>query len=213
MMRRNSAIGAQRSDSSTLRRTATARSLAAGSAVRAASCTIACAIFSIMLRFAVGRIRPGMPTRSPPCTSTSARAKDTTNARSSLLHSVRAEVNVHRRRAVGPEPHRCARLPIRAREHRDDRRAPSGANRRCCAGSPDTKRRYCQKFSPGPARRRPCSPWMTVEATRRASRMSRGIAPRACGLADSGLSNRSGLDVARLEFRHSTIRCAPSAAE
>src|SRR5580700_11134853 len=43
------------------------------------------------------------------------------------------------------------------------------------AGSPETKRRYCQKFSPGPARRRPCRPWMTVAATRRASRISRGI--------------------------------------
>src|SRR5262249_20558058 len=38
------------------------------------------------------------------------------------------------------------------------------------------KRRYCQKFSPGPARRRPCSPWMMVAATRRASRISRGMA-------------------------------------
>src|ERR1700742_3423326 len=37
------------------------------------------------------------------------------------------------------------------------------------------KRRYCQKFSPGPARRRPCTPWMTDEATRRASSTSRGI--------------------------------------
>src|SRR5580692_7380759 len=43
------------------------------------------------------------------------------------------------------------------------------------AGSPETKRRYCQKFSPGPARRRPCRPWMTVAATRRASSISRGI--------------------------------------
>src|SRR5712671_8066109 len=37
------------------------------------------------------------------------------------------------------------------------------------------KRRYCQKFSPGPGRRRPWSPWMTVAATRRASRISRGM--------------------------------------
>src|SRR3974390_2221267 len=37
------------------------------------------------------------------------------------------------------------------------------------------KRRYCQKFSPGPARRRPCRPWITVAATRRASSTSRGI--------------------------------------
>src|SRR5262245_54234786 len=37
------------------------------------------------------------------------------------------------------------------------------------------KRRYCQKFSPGPARRRPCRPWMTVAATRRASSTRRGM--------------------------------------
>src|SRR5262249_2222320 len=43
------------------------------------------------------------------------------------------------------------------------------------AGSPDRKRRYCQKFSPGPARLRPCSPWMTVAAMRRASRIRRGM--------------------------------------
>src|SRR5262245_10865833 len=36
------------------------------------------------------------------------------------------------------------------------------------------KRRYCQKFSPGPARLRPCRPWMTVAAMRRASRIRRG---------------------------------------
>src|SRR5215468_725168 len=36
------------------------------------------------------------------------------------------------------------------------------------------KRRYCQKFSPGPARLRPCRPWMTVAAIRRASRIRRG---------------------------------------
>src|SRR5262252_10214428 len=38
-----------------------------------------------------------------------------------------------------------------------------------------TKRRYCQKFSPGPARLRPCRPWMTVAAMRRASRIRRGM--------------------------------------
>src|SRR5215472_565771 len=41
-------------------------------------------------------------------------------------------------------------------------------------GSPDRKWRYCQKFSPGPARFRPCRPWMTVAAIRRDSRMRRG---------------------------------------
>src|SRR5690348_7549313 len=64
-----------------------------------------------------------------------------------------------------------------------------------CADSPEVKRRYCQKFSPGPARRRPCKPWITVEATRRASRMSRGIAlaseraaPVACPTAAFSIS-------------------------
>src|SRR3954454_7967785 len=66
---------------------------------------------------------------------------------------------------------------------------PSRAERRQStrrAGSPEMKRRYCQKFSPGPARRRPCSPWMTVAAMRRASRIRRGIdsaSGRACPLA------------------------------
>src|SRR5215211_7724771 len=43
------------------------------------------------------------------------------------------------------------------------------------AGSPERKRRYCQKFSPGPARFLPCRPWMTVAAMRRASRIKRGM--------------------------------------
>ena len=45
----------------------------------------------MMLRLALGCIRPGMPTRSPPCTSTSDSANATTIARSSLLHSLRCE--------------------------------------------------------------------------------------------------------------------------
>src|SRR3954467_7621788 len=54
---------------------------------------------------------------------------------------------------------------------------PSRAERRQStrrAGSPETKRRYCQNCSPGPARLRPCRPWITVAAIRRASRMRRG---------------------------------------
>src|SRR5215470_20202680 len=79
------------------------------------------------------------------------------------------------------------------------------------AGSPDMKRRYCQKFSPGPARRRPCKPWMTVAATRRASSTSRGmvaarerpsptarvIAPESCDAAT--LSAATCLSDPRLE--------------
>src|SRR5439155_20996401 len=70
---------------------------------------------------------------------------------------------------------------------------PSRAERRQStrrAGSPERKRRYCQKFSPGPARLRPCSPWITVAAMRRASRMRRGMVsasvratPVACRVA------------------------------
>jgi len=78
-------------------------------------------------------------------------------------------------RASGPATaKRCARLPIPARGHRDDRHGPSGASRRACDGSPDTKRRYCQKLSPAPARRRPCRPWITLAAMRRASSTRRG---------------------------------------
>jgi hypothetical protein len=54
---------------------------------------IACAIFSMTLRFDVGRSTSGTPMRSPPWTSTSASANDTTKARSSLLHSDIADVN------------------------------------------------------------------------------------------------------------------------
>ena len=43
------------------------------------------------LRLAVGRIRPGTPTRSPPCTRISASAKATTSARSSLLSLLKSE--------------------------------------------------------------------------------------------------------------------------
>src|SRR5439155_27225366 len=54
---------------------------------------------------------------------------------------------------------------------------PSRAERRQStlrAGSPDMKRRYCQNCSPGPARLRPCWPWITVAAMRCASRIRRG---------------------------------------
>ncbi len=42
---------------------------------------------------------------------------------------------------------------------------------------PASKFRYCQKVSPGPARRLPCVPWATVTATRRASKSSAGSFP------------------------------------
>src|SRR5262245_7407966 len=73
------------------------------------------------------------------------------------------------------------------------------------------KRRYCQKFSPGPARLRPCRPWMTVAAIRRASRIRRGIAsasaraaPPACCVALTSL---------RSDRRFSAIRSSDALFE
>ena len=104
MMRRKSAIGLHKSDSSTTSENGAGAKFGGRLGRSAVSCMIASAIFSMTLRFAVGRINPGMPTRSPPCTSTSASANATTSARSSLLHSVMPEAEFHRRRTVGPEP-------------------------------------------------------------------------------------------------------------
>ena len=116
-----------------------------------------------------------MPTRSPPSTRTSASAKATIKTRSSLVSSARCGDEIPWK-ANGPAKSILyARLPIPARAHRDDRRGAERRQSTRCAGSPNTKRRYCQKFSPEPARRRPCSPWIMVAAMRRASRISRGM--------------------------------------
>src|SRR5258708_38580850 len=84
-MVRISAIGDQKSDNTTI--SASADGTNDGGRLRraASSCNIACAILSITLRLAVGVIRPGMPTRSPPATKSSASAKVTIKARSNLL--------------------------------------------------------------------------------------------------------------------------------
>ena len=66
------------------RRAPTARTQPAGSRAGSTSWMMAFAILSSTLRLPVGRIRPGMPTRSPACTSTSASAKAMTSVRSSL---------------------------------------------------------------------------------------------------------------------------------
>ena len=82
---RISGIGDQKSDSTTISASADGTK-ASGRLVRAASsCTIACAILSMTLRLELGVISPGMPTRSPPATSSSASAKVTISPRSSLL--------------------------------------------------------------------------------------------------------------------------------
>jgi hypothetical protein len=58
----------------------------------AVSCTTAFPILSSTLRLPVGRISPGMPTRSPACTSTSASANAMTSARLSLDSLASGEV-------------------------------------------------------------------------------------------------------------------------
>src|SRR5437868_14062328 len=96
---------------------------------------------------------------------------------------------------------------------------PSRAERRQStlrAGSPDRKRRYCQNCSPGPARLRPCSPWITVAAMRRASRMRRGMvsasvraAPLACCVALT--STLSALRVAAIRLTDARLELADDA--
>ena len=94
------------------RTAARARTSAAGSRARSGRARSTSAIFSTMLRLAVGRIRPGMPTRSPPSTSTSASANATTSARSSLVSQHERRGEHHRGRAVRPDPHRVRGFPF-----------------------------------------------------------------------------------------------------
>src|SRR5439155_22738888 len=88
-----SLIGAQRSDSTTIAASADGTKDGGRLPRAASSCSIACAILSITLRLAVGFIRPGMPTRSPPETRSSASAKVTISERSSLLSRAPLEAN------------------------------------------------------------------------------------------------------------------------
>src|SRR5713226_2756089 len=175
MVRRSSAIGLHRSESTTI--SASGEGEKEGGRLDGAwrSCTIACAILSITLRSAVGRISPGMPIRSPPSTSRWPSAKPITIARSSLVSETSGEANIMEGERSGQIHTVWAASHSRSRTYRWSSRAERRQSTRC-AGSPETKRRYCQKFSPGPARRRPCSPWITVAATRRASRIRRGMA-------------------------------------
>src|SRR6476661_3238109 len=80
-----SLIGDHKSDSTTTSASADGTKDGGRLARAASSCSIACAILSITLRLAVGFIRPGMPTRSPPETKSSASANVTISPRSSLL--------------------------------------------------------------------------------------------------------------------------------
>ena len=78
----------------------------------ASSCSIACAILSITLRLAVGLIRPGMPTRSPPATSNSASAKVDDQRALELAVARLFRRERHRGRAVRPQPYRVRGLPF-----------------------------------------------------------------------------------------------------
>ena len=76
-----------------------------------------------------GRDRPSRPTRSPPRTARSASARR--QHRGAVELAARREVGaeVHRRRAVEPEPERLRRLPFALAHEGAGRRAPSGASR------------------------------------------------------------------------------------
>src|ERR1700730_10482331 len=134
---------------------------------------IALASLSRTFRLPVGRMRSGTPTRSPACTRISARAKVTTSIRSSLDSCASGEENSMEGERSGQSHTVCAASHSRSRTYRCSSRAERRQSTRR-AGSPEKNRRYCQKFSPGPARLRPCRPWITVAEMRRASRMSRG---------------------------------------
>ena len=88
-----SSIGLHRSESTTISESDAGAKPGGRLARSVGSCMIASAMRSITARLPVGRIRPGMPTRSPASTSTSASANAITSARSSLVSRTRREAN------------------------------------------------------------------------------------------------------------------------
>src|SRR5215831_1605288 len=174
MICRTSAISLHRSDSRTTSASGDGAKFGGKLARSSRSTRIACAIRSIMLRLPVGRINPGIPTRSPPSTRTSESASAITSVRYNLVSRASGEAKYIDRDRSGQIHTVCAASHSCSRTYRWSSRADRRQST-LEAGSPETKRRYCQKFSPGPARRRPCRPWITVAATRRASRISRGM--------------------------------------
>ena len=130
----------------------TAQTSAAGSPRSVTSCTIAFAILSSTLRLPVGRIRPGMPTRSPACTSTSASAKATTSVRSSLDSCASCEREHHRGRAVRPDPHRVRGLPFLLAHIEMLVARRSGASRRGAPARPTGSGGTARNSRPAPAR-------------------------------------------------------------
>src|SRR5215469_12088161 len=174
MICRTSAISLHRSDSRTTSASGDGAKFGGKLARSSRSMRIACAIRSIMLRLPVGRINPGIPTRSPPSTRTSESANAITSVRYNLVSRASGEAKYIDRDRSGQIHTVCAASHSCSRTYKWSSRAERRQST-LEAGSPETKRRYCQKFSPGPARRRPWRPWITVAATRRASRISRGM--------------------------------------
>ena len=109
---RTSAIGLQKSDTTTISASPDGAKDGGKLARSVTSCTIALAILSSTLRLPVGRMRPGMPTRSPACTRTSASAKPITRVRSSLDSCASVRTEHHGGRAVRPDPHRMGGFPF-----------------------------------------------------------------------------------------------------
>ena len=89
---RISLIGDQKSETTTISESFDGTNDGGRLARSVTSCTTAFAILSSTLRLPVGRIRPGTPTRSPACTSTSASANAITSVRLSFDSVASAEV-------------------------------------------------------------------------------------------------------------------------
>ena len=123
-------------------------------------------------------MRPSARQHAPPGTRISASAKNNAGL-AQLRFCANGERNDMEGAVADIATPWCA-ASIHVRAHKDGRPGRNGAGSTDVPGSPEKDRRYCQKFSPGPARRRPCNPWITVAAMRRASRMRRGMDSRQC---------------------------------
>ena len=108
-------VGLQKSPSSTTSSRAPGAKAGGRLAGVSAACTMTSAIRSMTARLAVGRIRPGMPTRSPPRTSSSPNANVSTSARSSLVSHTSGEANTMEGERSGQIQIVCAASHSRSR--------------------------------------------------------------------------------------------------
>ena len=124
---------------------------------RRSSVAIASARLSITPAVAIGRVSPSNPARSPLPTQRSAKASAMTAARSILVAGARLDpkrIEADRSNQIQTV---WADSHSRSRTKACSPRA-TAASRTREAGSPDTNGRNCQKISPEPALRRPCTP-------------------------------------------------------